>query len=160
MAIQYYNNQFYNPVQPGMAGINNIAQTPYVPGLGMYANPVSGGGGQQQPPAPQGDNVFSNPFTTASSGGVQGTLQPYINRMTQNASNALYGGLLNYQPQSLVAGDAGGTPRNSKVPQWNLPSAIPTPNQGQIGLLGPQANNYQSLDQQQPVFGKRSWMEA
>jgi hypothetical protein len=141
MAVEYYNGQFYNPLQPGMAGINNIAQTPYVPGLGMYANPVSGGG-QQQPQAPQGANVFTDPFGTASSGGVKGTLQPYINRQNQQASNALYGGLLGYQPQSMIAGNAGGTPQNSQVPQWMLPSAIPQMTQG--GLLG--------------NFGQRSWM--
>jgi hypothetical protein len=143
-------------LSPGIAGLLG----PY--GLsGNYGN--NGAYTQQQAPVAGGgaaSGMFANPFTTASSGGVQGTLQPYINRMTQNASNALYGGLLGYRPQSMIAGNAGGTPQNSRVPQWMLPSAIPTPNQGQIGLLGPQANNYQSLDQQQPVFGKRSWMEA
>jgi hypothetical protein len=144
-------------LSPGIAGLLG----PY----GLSGNYGTGGNyaaPQQTAPtqAPQGANVFTDPFGTASSGGVSGTLQPYINRMTQNASNALYGGLLGYRPQSMIAGNAGGTPQNSRVPQWMLPSAIPTPNQGQIGLLGPQANNYQSLDQQQPVFGKRSWMEA
>ncbi len=99
---------------------------------------------------------LTNPFQSASSGGVGGTLQPYINRMTGNASNALYGGLLGYNPQSLVAGDAGGTPQNGQAPQWHLPSAITTPNQGQIGLLGAQANPQQQMG----MFGNRSWMVA
>lgn len=86
---------------------------------------------QSQTFAPQ------NPFTGAMSGTQSGTLQPYINRMTQHANNALYGGLLNYQPQSIMAGNAGGTPINSTPPQgFNL----------QGGLLNG-AN-----------FGNRSWM--
>ncbi len=82
-----------------------------------------------------------NPFTSAMSGTQSGTLQPYINRQTQQASNALYGGLLNYQPQQMQAGNAGGQATPSQVPQgFNLPSAIPQ------GLLsGGQ-------------FGNRSWM--
>jgi hypothetical protein len=158
MAVQYYQGQYYDIPDNSTVG-NNWQQLIGHPQIGALApKPIGAPTGQSQ--QPQGPNVFSDPFGTASSGGKQGTLQPYINRMTQNASNALYGGLLGYQPQSLVAGNAGGTPQNSQVPQWRLPSAIPTPNQGQVGLLGPQANNYQSIDMQQPVFGKRSWMEA
>ncbi len=84
-------------------------------------------------------SMFQNPFGTAMSGTKSGTLQPYVNRMTQNASNALYGGLLGYQPQSLIAGDAGGTQQNSTVPQFNMPSAL---GQG-LNFTG---------------FGNRSWM--
>lgn len=95
--------------------------------------------GATEPQLPQWTNyassMFGNPFGTVMSGTQSGTLQPYVNRMTQNASNALYGGLLNYQPQSLIAGDAGGTPVNSTAPQWNLPSML--------GGLN---------------FGNRSWM--
>jgi hypothetical protein len=156
MAVQYSNGQYYE-TYPNFNGSvwQNLLNNPLSK---SFSTPIGPPTGQNQ--QLQGANVFSDPFGTASSGGKQGTLQPYINRMNQNASNALYGGLLGYSPQSMIAGNAGGTPQNSKVPQWNLPSAIPTPNQGQTGLLGPQANNYQSIDMQQPIFGKRSWMEA
>lgn len=86
--------------------------------------------------------MYADPFGTAMSGTQTGTLQPYVNRMTQNANNALYGGLLGYKPQSIVAGDAGGTPVNSTPPQFNLPSAIPQQGQG-LNFTG---------------FGNRSWM--
>ena len=81
--------------------------------------------------------VFRDPFGTAMSGNQTGTLQPYVNRMNQNASDALYGGLLNYQPQSMIAGNAGGTPQNSSVPQgFNIPNEL-------LNFKG---------------FGNRSWM--
>jgi hypothetical protein len=101
-----------------------------------------------QAPAPQqmmnnNNGMFGDPFGTAMSGTKSGTLQPFINRNTQLANNALYGGLLGYQPQQLMAGDAGGTPVSPTPPQFNLPSAIP---QDQQGLLG--------------GFGKRAWMEG
>lgn len=100
---------------------------------------------QQQPNSTLSNNVsgmYKDPFGTASSGGQSGTLQPYVNRMTQNASNALYGGLLGYSPQSMVAGDAGGTPQNSTVPQFNIPSALSQFGNG-LNFTG---------------FGNRSWM--
>lgn len=96
-----------------------------------------------QPPAAS-TGMFSDPFSTAMSGTQSGTLQPYVNRMTQNASNALYGGLLGYQPQSMMAGNAGGTPINSTVPQgFNIPSALQS-------MMGGQGLN----------FGNRSWMQG
>jgi hypothetical protein len=58
------------------------------------------------------------------SGNQKGTLQPYINRMTSNANNALYAGLLGYQPQQLIAGDAGGTPVHPQAPQFSLPPGL------------------------------------
>ena len=128
--------------------------------LGFYGQKLFNIGPQSSatPPQPtqQGASMYQDPFGTAMSGTQKGTLQPFINRNTQLSSNALYGGLLGYQPQSMVAGNAGGTPVNSQVPQWRLPSAIPTPNQGQIGLLGPQANPQQQMG----IFGNRSWMGA
>lgn len=112
-------------------------------GFGLYQGPPSYQQQvMQQAPQVQGSGMYQDPFGTAMSGTMKGTLQPFINRNTQQASNALYGGLLGYQPQSMVAGDAGGTPQNSMVPQWSMPSAI---QQGQAGLLGGQ-------------FGNRSWM--
>lgn len=110
---------------------------------------------QQQPTSPN-TGMYGDPFSTAMSGNQKFSLQPYVNRMTQNASNALYGGLLGYRPQSMIAGNAGGTPVNSTVPNWRLPSAIPTPNQGQVGLLGAQANPQQQMG----IFGNRPWMVA
>jgi hypothetical protein len=102
---------------------------------------------QWQPPAntvtpmttqtQKGTGMFGDPFGTAMSGMMKGTLQPYVNRMTQDANKALYGGLLDYQSSPIIAGDAGGTPINSTPPQgFNLQSAL---------LNG--------------EFGKRSWMK-
>jgi hypothetical protein len=112
---------------------------------GMFLPQSQGGIGQSttfgQPtaPAPTFSPYSGDPFGSAMSGTKKGTLQEYINRMTQQGSNALYGGLLNYQPQSFQAGNAGGTPMPSQVPEgFNLPSAIPQ------GLLS--------------QFGNRSWM--
>jgi hypothetical protein len=100
----------------------------------------------QQPQAtlPQSSfsGMYKDPFSTAMSGTQSGTLQPYVNRNTQNANRALYGGLLGYQPQSIVAGDAGGTPINSTPPQFNMQNAIPQQGQG-LNFTG---------------FGNRSWM--
>lgn len=155
MAVQYINGQLYDIWQPGMGSTNNPGvsqQSPYKSIFeygGKTGTPIgmanlNQGGGQGQ----QGASMYGDPFGTAMSGTQSGTLQPFINRNTQQASNALYGGLLGYQPQSVIAGDAGGTPQNSAVPNWKLPSAIPTPNQAQMGLLGPN----------QPMFGNRSWM--
>jgi hypothetical protein len=153
MAVQYHNGQLYDVWPGGMAGVNNVNQYALNKGLGMgYANPIGNytGDQAQMQPQQQGASMYQDPFGTAMSGTKSGTLQPFINRNTQQASNALYGGLLGYQPQSLVAGDAGGTPQNSMVPNWRLPSAIPQPHQAQMGLLGPN----------QPMFGNRSWMGA
>jgi hypothetical protein len=125
-------------------------------GFGQYRQwqpPANVQAPQFQAPQVQGAGMYQDPFGTAMSGTQKGTLQPFINRNTQQASNALYGGLLGYSPQSMIAGDAGGAPQNSMVPQWRLHSAIPTPNQGQVGLLDAQAS-----PQQMGVFGNRSWM--
>lgn len=107
--------------------------------LGYRQNPANPTQPLPQTPA---SGMWSNPFSTAMSGTQTGTLQPYVNRMTQNANQALYGGLLGYSPQPIVAGDAGGTPVNSTPPQFNLQSAIPQQGQG-LNFTG---------------FGNRSWM--
>lgn len=106
---------------------------------------------QAEPELDYSSSIFSDPFSTAMSGNEKYTLQPYINRMTQNASNALYGGLMDYKPQSMVAGNAGGTPINSTVPNWHLPSAIPT----QSGLLSPEVK-----EKLKGLFSNRSWMRS
>lgn len=125
-------NQYYALGEQGFGtGANYL-------GFGLFNGP------QQVAAAPapvvqkqQDTGMYGNPFSTAMSGMKAGTLQPYVNRMTQNANNALYGGLLDYKPQPIVAGDAGGTPVNSTPPQgFNLQSAL---------LNG--------------EFGKRSWMK-
>jgi hypothetical protein len=85
----------------------------------------------------QGMNQNGNMNANAMSARMPNpNLQEYINRNTQNASDALYGGLLNYSPRSLIAGNAGGTPQNSSVPNFNIPA----------GLLN-------------ASFGQRSWMK-
>lgn len=150
MAVEYINGQFYNAPDGGMMyygwksalerTLNAQNKGVAAPFDAVYPIGAPNRYGQAAPKASQTNNgMFSNPFSTAMSGTQTGTLQPYVNRMTQNASNALYGGLLNYSPQSLIAGDAGGTPQNSTAPQFNLPSAI---GQG-LNFTG---------------FGNRSWM--
>jgi hypothetical protein len=127
--------------------------------MGLYGSapkPAAMPASQNMPNTPF-SGMFADPFSTAMSGNKSGTLQPFINRNTNLANNALYGGLLGYQPQQLMAGDAGGTPVNPTPPQWKLPSAIPNPNQAQVGLLGPQGGNYNQ--QEKPIFGNRAWME-
>lgn len=84
--------------------------------------------------------MSSDPFASAMSGNQQGTLQPFINRQTNNAYNALNSGLLGYSPQAMQAGNASGTPitaNDPKASQFNLQ-----------GLL----SNFEG-------FGNRSWMD-
>jgi len=143
MAVQYINGQYYNFPDTG-SFLQNAALKNYINTSSPFAmQPI--GAPTAQPPPPQqplNNGMFGDPFGTAMSGGQSGTLQPYVNRMTQNASNALYGGLLNYKPQSMIAGNAGGTPVNPQAPQgFNIPSAL----QGM--------QNGQGLN-----FGNRSWM--
>lgn len=158
MSVEYINGNYYNIPGSSADGLAYYAMLNSARN-GNY-KPINAPATTQQPSNNNATGIFGNPFGTASSGTEKGTLQPYINRQNQMASNALYGGLLGYQPQSMIAGSAGGIPQNSQVPQWSLPSAIPTANQGQVGLLGPQANNYMNMNMQQPIFGNRSWMEA
>jgi hypothetical protein len=151
MAVQYINGQLYDIWQPSMANLLNPAaaqgssyQHIYETGRGPIGTPIGMANlNQRGNMSQQGTGMFSDPFSTAMSGTKSGTLQPFINRNTQLANNALYGGLLGYQPQQLKAGDAGGTPISPTPPQFNIPSAIP---QGPQGLLG--------------SFGKRAWMEG
>lgn len=158
MAVQYYNGQYYNA--PG--GLESLFTQKFadgrviIPGVG-WASPITPPAPAAAPAPQQGNGMFSDPFGTAMSGTKSGTLQPFVNRNTGMANNALYGGLLGYQPQKLMSGDAGGTPMSPDAPQWKLPSAIPNPNQAQVGLLGPQAANYNM--QEPPIFGNRAWME-
>ena len=159
MAVQYYNGQYFD-VMPATSWLYaGGASSGYsaMPGINGYAKALSPPTTGNPAPAQQNSGMYGDPFGTAMSGGKSGTLQPFINRNTGLANNALYGGLLGYQPQKLVAGDAGGTPMSPDAPQWKLPSAIPNINQAQVGLLGPQAADYRQ--QEQPIFGNRAWME-
>jgi hypothetical protein len=86
-----------------------------------------------------------DPFGTAMSGNQSGTLQPFVNKMTNQASNALYGGLQSYQPQPMQSGNAGGQTIQTEVPQFSMPPAMQSMMQGQDGGgFG---------------FGKRAWMK-
>lgn len=135
--VQYLNGQLYaNNTLPQYGVLGTPIGTP------TGTNGQNGNNGINSANTNFMASMYGDPFGTAMSGTKSGTLQPYVNRMTQNASNALYGGLLGYSPQSMVAGDAGGTPQNSSVPQFNLPSAIPQTGQG-LNFTG---------------FGNRSWM--
>jgi hypothetical protein len=154
--VQYINGQYYeNPYSNDPIRNAIFAQEVKLGYVKPIGAPTSSSNNTNN--VNNSQNPFFNPFGTAQSGGVAGTLQPYINRNTSLANNALYGGLLGYQPQQLKAGDAGGTPVNPTPPQWKLPSAIPTANQAQVGLLGPQAANYNNP--QPGIFGNRAWME-
>jgi hypothetical protein len=153
--IKFVNGQYYDVSSrlPWEAARDVAAGYTHIPGVGLAKSLTATVNNQPAAPAP----VFSNPFGTAMSGTQSGTLQPFVNRNTQMANNALYGGLLGYQPQQLKSGDAGGTRVNPMPPQWKLPSAIPNANQAQVGLLGPQAANYNKP--QSGIFGNRAWME-
>lgn len=155
MAVQYYNGQLYdvwkNPsgmlnfpggfLQAKAMSSSGLEGYNKVPGLG-WALPIGTSNTSTNTNQSNLNGMYSDPFGTAMSGTKSGTLQPYVNRMTQNASNALYGGLLGYSPQSMVAGDAGGTPVNSTAPQFNIPSALSQYGNG-LNFTG---------------FGNRSWM--
>lgn len=58
-----------------------------------------------------------DPFLSASAGGVQGGFQPYINKLANQATQALNGGLLEPSPQALQPGNAGGTPEKIADPR-------------------------------------------
>ena len=104
----------------------------------MFLPQSQGGvGGYQSYAAPQQAQAPSSNFQPSQ---LPEALQPYVNRMTNNASSALYGGLQGYQPQSLFSGDAGGEAIQTTAPQFNLQSAM----QGQEGGL----------------FGNRAWMKG
>lgn len=65
----------------------------------------------------------TNPFGAAMSGTQHDTLQPYINQQTQQASDALNGGLLG-QSMPMQSGNAGGMPMTATQPQFDLTSAL------------------------------------
>lgn len=77
---------------------------------------------QAQAPAPQ-------PLPTQS-------IQPQLNRLTQQASNALYGGLLGYNPQPMMSG--GQNPQSFAAPQGNFRDAF----SNMQGLLGQGNSNW------------------
>lgn len=132
MAVEYFNNQLYDVYQPSSGftdllrsngiGSNKINDYNYINGLG-YAKIINTPQAQPQ-----------------SSSQKVPSLQPYINRMTQQASDALYGGLLGYQTQPMQSGQAGGQTIQTNIPQWGLPSSMPK--EGGFG------------------FGNRSWMKG
>jgi len=125
----------YIPNHLGLAGMFLPQSRGGVQNLGLSS-------GTGQPTATPNMGMYSDPFGTAMSGNQTGTLQPYINRMTQMGSNALYGGLLGYSPQSMISGSAGGDNIATQVPQgFNIQSALQN-------YMGGQGLN----------FGNRSWM--
>jgi len=101
--------------------------------LQQHAAPATPAAGMPSTAIP---SFFKNPFATAMSGTQQGTLQPYINSMTNNAYQALYGGLLGGGNPAMQSGNAGGQAMSFQAPQLNLPSLL---------------SNFQG-------FGNRSWM--
>ena len=48
---------------------------------------------------------------------MQGGFQPYINKLANQATQALNGGLLEPSPQALQPGNAGGTPEQIANPK-------------------------------------------
>lgn len=112
---------------------NLIGQQGLVPTGGHYTagGYVVDSWGNPQPtttPLAQPTNNSSilggNPFTSAMSGLQKNSLQPYVNYQNLLANNALYGGLLGYQPQSMLAGNAGGIPQSPQAPSFNLPGIL------------------------------------
>jgi hypothetical protein len=155
MAVQYINGQYYNAPDGGILSVawndrlrnqirnesqyGNIFSKNY-----NYISPIGAPNQQNnmQSNSSANSGMYGNPFGTAMSGTKSGTLQPYVNRNSQMANQALYGGLLGYNPRAIMSGDAGGTPVNSTPPQFNMQSAIPQQGQG-LNFTG---------------FGNRSWM--
>jgi hypothetical protein len=130
--IDYSNDMFQLYANPQNPAYGDIRTSFFPTQMNTGPRPV-----QSAPTSGASTGMFGDPFGTAMSGMKSGTLQPYVNRMTQDANKALYGGLLNYQPSPIIAGDAGGTPVDSTPPQgFDLQSAL---------LNG--------------EFGKRSWMK-
>lgn len=79
---------------------------------------------QAQPPQQQAAPVTQQPMTTES-------IQPQLNRLTQQANNALYGGLLGYN-QNMPMMSGGSQPQTFAAPQGDFRSAMT----GMQGLLG------------------------
>lgn len=113
------------------ASSNPMQQAYGSPGYNGFGIGFGGRGNSRPAPKPAAPQEvqpnlmpMAAPFTSAMSGTQSGTLQPYINQLTQQGSDALYGGLLNYQPQPMMAGAAGGVPQPSQVPQFNMPQGL------------------------------------
>lgn len=137
--LSYFNGGYYDVAPAGLSSINQIATGMYSPMRGLgFAREVAPLNQQPQQSGQSPSGVFGDPFGTASSGGVQGTLQPYINKQNTNAYQSLYGGLLGYSPKDMTAGNAGGTPTTATGAQFELPSLL---------------SNFEG-------FGNRSWMKG
>lgn len=90
-----------------------------------YANIILPYGNSAQKVAPyQQQQPVQQPYQTQS-------IQPYLNRLTQQANNALYGGLLGYN-QNLPMMSGGQNPQTFAAPQGNFRDAFA----GMQGLLG------------------------
>lgn len=82
--------------------------------------------GYMHPQAPQAQPMQQ----PAASGPTPAMLQNQYNRLAQQASNALNGGLLGYQPSQIQA--AGSNPQTYNAPQGNFRNSFA----GLQGLLG------------------------
>lgn len=99
--------------------------------------------------------MYGDPFGTAMSGNQANTLQPYLNKQNQNAYNSLYGGLLNYQPQDMKAGNATGGATTATGAQMQMPNQM----QGLLAGAGGQLAQTGKLDPLQLALQNRSWMK-
>lgn len=104
--------------------LNNPAGNYWGFGLSYGAPQQNSGIATPSPQVNQSSNIFTNPFGTAMSGTQKGSLQPYVNYQNLLANNALYSGLLGYQPTAMQAGNAGGIPVSPQAPQFSLPGLL------------------------------------
>lgn len=77
-----------------------------------------------------GSAPTQQPQVQQTGASTQGALQNQYNRLAQQASNALNGGLLGYQPSQIQA--AGSNPQTFNAPQGNFRNSFA----GLQGLLG------------------------
>jgi hypothetical protein len=102
--LQYHEGQLYNNpyTYVGAPPLSSLLSAPG--GGSQYGLHPLSMGPQQKPAAP-----------TPTPSVVPGQVQNQVNRLTGQARDALYGGILGYQPQSLVSG--GDKPQTFAAPQ-------------------------------------------
>lgn len=125
--VSYLNGQYYTGGYPQRNTGNSLIDNAYGSAyqtlgainpavFNQYYHPVGAPQNMQQP--------AQQPLPTQS-------IQPQLNRLTQQANNALYGGLLGYN-QNMPMMSGGSNPQTFAAPQGNFRDAFA----GMQGLLG------------------------
>lgn len=114
-AIQSHNGQLYNNPYANMIG---------APPLSMLLNAPGGGAQYGLAPLQVGGNQAPAPTPAPK----MDQLQPQYNKLTEQARNALYGGLLGYQAPALTSG--GSNPQSFAAPQGGFRFPFGLLNQG------------------------------